>query len=134
MVKRKAKPEARRRKPSRAFPEPVQLYRPSEEVQAWAGMLGAELATWPRVRAKPMFGLVSFYRGKKIFAALPRTRALTSPHSIIFKFHTESAATRKARRELQAYPAAKWLSFELRAPEDVGKALDWLDLAYRSAK
>ncbi len=123
-----------KRKPTRAFPEPVQLYRPSEEVQAWAGMLGAEIATWPRVRAKPMFGLVSFSRGNKIFAALPRTRALTSPHSIIFKFHAENAATRKARRELRAYPAAKWLSFELRSEADVGKALDWLDLAYRQAR
>ncbi len=118
----------------RSFPEPVKLYRPTEELQAWAGMLGAELATWPRVRAQPMFGLVSFYRGKKIFAALPRTRALTSPHSIIFKFHAENPATRKARRELRAYPAAKWLSFELHSEQDVGKALDWLDLAYRSAK
>ncbi len=130
----KQKPKTRRRARSRRFPEPVKLYRPSEELKAWAGMLGAEIATWPRVRSKPMFGLVGFYRGNKIFAALPRTRALTSPHSIIFKFHAESAATRKARRELQAYPAAKWLSLELHSPDDIGAALHWLDLAYRSAK
>ena len=114
--------------------EPAKLYRVSEELKEWAGMLAAEVATWPRVRTKPMFGLVSFYRGSKIFAALPRTRALTSPHSIIFKFHHETAATRKARRALHANAAAKWVSFELRAPEDLSEALQWLDLAYRSAK
>lgn len=126
MPKRKAKnqPEA----------EPAKLYRVAEEMKEWAGMLGAELATWPRVRSKPMFGLVGFYRGRKIFAALPRTRALTSPHSILFKFHAENAATRKARRQLHAHSAAKWASFELRSPENLGPALQWLDLAYRSAR
>ena len=131
-----AKPKAKPRRPARTqpSPEPAKLYRPSEELKAWAAMLAAELATWPRVRSKPMFGLVGFYRNEKIFAALPRTRALTSPHSIIFKFHTESAATRKARRQLHAYPAAKWVSFELHDPEDLGAALQWLDLAYRMAR
>ncbi|MCI0401998.1 MAG: hypothetical protein L0212_00560 [Acidobacteria bacterium] len=123
-----------KRKPRQPSPEPARLYRPTQELQAWAAMLTAELTTWPRVRSKPMFGLVSFYRGNKIFAALPRTRALTSPHSIIFKFHAESAATRKARRQLHAYPAARWLSFELHSEKDLGGALHWLDLAYRSAK
>lgn len=114
--------------------EPAKLYRPSEELKAWAAMLAAEVASWPGVRSRPMFGLVGFYRGSKIFAALPRTRALTSPHSIIFKFHTESAATRRARRRLQPYPAGGWASFELRSPEDLNGALEWLDLAYRAAK
>jgi len=130
----KLKPKPRQRAPKQPSAEPAKLYRPSEDVKAWAGMLAAELASWPGARSKPMFGLVSFYRGRKIFAALPRTRALTSPHSIIFKFHAENAATRKARRQLQTYPAARWLSFELRSPQDVGKALQWLDLAYRAAK
>ena len=128
MAKTRAKP---RRQPEA---EPAKLYRVSEELKEWAGMLAAEVAAWPRVRTKPMFGLVSFYRGKKIFAALPRTRALPTAHSIIFKFHAENAATRRARRELHANPAAKLVSFELRAPEDLSQALQWLDLAYRSAK
>ena len=97
-------------------------------------MLAGEVGTWPGVRSKPMFGLVSFYRNDKIFAALPRTRALTSPHSIIFKFHAENAATRKARRQLQDYPASGWLSFELRSVNDLTTALRWLDLAYRAAR
>jgi len=114
--------------------EPAKLYRPSEEVIAWAGMLAAEVGSWPGVRSRPMFGLVGFYRGNRIFAALPRTRALNSPHSIIFKFHTESAATRRARKKLQPYPASGWASFELRTAEDLNQALEWLELAYRSAR
>jgi hypothetical protein len=110
------------------------LYKVSEEVKEWAAMLAGEVGTWPGVRSKPMFGLVSFYRNDKIFAALPRTRALTSPHSIIFKFHAENAATRKARRQLQDYPASGWLSFELQSAKDLTAALRWLDLAYRAAR
>ncbi|HEV8524643.1 MAG TPA: hypothetical protein VGQ71_09100 [Terriglobales bacterium] len=110
------------------------LHKVSEEVKEWAAMLACEVATWPDVHSKPMFGLMSFYRNDKIFAALPRTRALTSPHSIIFKFHAENAATRKARQQLQDYPAGRWLSFELRSANDLTAALRWLDLAYRAAK
>jgi hypothetical protein len=125
-------PKAKARRQPAA--EPARLYRPTEELQAWAGMLGAELAGWPQVRSKPMFGTVAFYRGRKIFAALPRTRALNSPHSIIFKFHRESAAVRRARRRLGPFPFGGWASFELHAEKDLGAALEWLDLAYRSAK
>jgi hypothetical protein len=124
------KPRTRRQ----AGAEPAQLYRPSEELQAWAGMLGAELTSWPQVRAKAMFGMVAFYRGRKIFAALPRTRALNSPHSISFKFNTASAAVRRARRRLGPFPFGGWASFELHTEKDLSQALDWLDLAYRSAK
>ncbi len=97
-------------------------------------MLAAEVAAWPGVRSKPMFGLVSFYRNEKIFAAIPRTRAVASPHSILLKFHAENAETREARRHLQEYPALRWLAFELRSEKDLHKALGWLDLAYRVAR
>ncbi len=124
-------PKAARNKSSLERPK---LHRVSEELKEWAAMLAGELATWPGVRSKPMFGLVSLYRNDKIFAALPRTRTLTSPHSIIFKFHAENAETRKARRPLQQYPATGWLSFELHSSKDLGAALRWLDLAYRMAR
>ena len=106
----------------------------SEEMKEWSAMLAAELAGWPRVHSRPMFGLVGLYCNNRIFAAIPRTRALVSPHSIIFKFHAENAETRKARRQLQVYPALRWLSFELRSEKDLGEALRWLDLAYRVAE
>jgi len=120
--------------PSQVSAEPAKLYRPTEELVAWAGMLAAEVGSWPRVRSKPMFGLVSFYRGNRIFAALPRTRALDSPHSITFKFHGESAAARRARKELQPHAARGWASFELHSAEDMNQALEWLELAYRCAR
>lgn len=108
----------------------------TDEMKQWSAMLGTELASWPQVRSKPMFGLVSYYRGANIFAALPRTRALNTPYSIIFKFHREDAATRRARKELQPYngfPDAQWLAFELSGPQDFPQVLRWLDLAYRKA-
>ncbi len=124
-------PKTARRKGSREAPK---LHKVSEEMKGWAAMLAGELATWPGVRSKPMFGFVSFYRKDKIFAALPRTRALASPHSIIFKFHAESAETRKVRRQLQKHPATRWLSLELRSARDLRTALRCLDLAYRMAR
>ena len=57
----------------------------SEEMKQWSAMLGSELSTWPKVTARPMFGLRGFYRGKKIFAALPVTRAIKNPNSLIFR-------------------------------------------------
>lgn len=110
------------------------LFAISEEMKEWSAMLAGEVAEWPRVRSKPMFGLVSFYRKDKIFAAIPRTRAVASPHSIIFKFHKENAETRNARHQLQEYPALRWLAFDLRSEKDLGTALRWLDLAYRVAR
>ncbi len=97
-------------------------------------MLAAEVAAWRRVRSKPMFGLVSFYRNDKIFAAVPRTRAVRSPNSIILKFHAENAETREARRRLQQYPAMRWLAFEVRSEKDLHAALEWLEVAYRAAQ
>jgi len=49
------------------------MLRVSEETKQLSAMLGTELSTWPRVTTRPMFGLRGFYRGKKIFAALPVT-------------------------------------------------------------
>lgn len=114
--------------------EAPKLHKVSEELKQWAVLLTDEVATWPDVQLKPMFGLVSFYRNNKIFAALPRTRVLSPPHSIIFKFHSENAETRDARERLQEYRATGWLSFELLSKKDVGAALQWLELAYRAAR
>jgi hypothetical protein len=57
----------------------------SEEMKQWSALLGEELSKWPKVTARPMFGLRGFYRGKKIFAALPVTRAIKNPNSLIFR-------------------------------------------------
>ncbi len=121
-------------KQKQATLETTKLVRASEELKEWAALLAGEAASWPGVHAKHMFGLISLYRKDKIFAALPRTRALSAPHSIIFKFHTENSETRKARKQLTDYPASGWVSLELQTGKDLGLALRWLELAYRLAK
>ncbi|MGH9580862.1 MAG: hypothetical protein ACRD2R_07710 [Terriglobales bacterium] len=128
--KRKSAAAARRSRP--------QLCRIAEEMKEWAALLGAEMERWPGVRTKAMFGLLAFYRGKQIFAAVPRTRALNTPHSVIFKLAGAGAAVaRRARQDprvkASAMGAAKWLAIEIHSARDLGAALQWLDRAYRCA-
>jgi hypothetical protein len=108
-------------------------------MKQWSALLGAELERWPGVSTKPMFGFVSFYRGRYIFAALPRTRAMHSASSIIFKLRR---ASRQELEKLRRDPRAKisekgmagWQSLEVGSTADLKHALDWLDRAYRAAR
>jgi len=61
------------------------LLRISEETKQWSAMLEHELLGWPGVSSRPMFGFMAIYRNDTIFAGLPRSRALLTPNSIIFK-------------------------------------------------
>jgi hypothetical protein len=112
----------------------------SEEMKQWSAMLGNELGAWPKVRARPMFGLRSFYRGKKIFAALPVTRAIRNANSLIFRIQPMppellERARKEPRIDLEnAVPSAKWFTFELRCEGDFRDALWWLNQAYDRAK
>ena len=45
----------------------------------------SELLSWPHVTARPMFGMVGFYRKGKIFAAIPRNRTLANRDAVLFK-------------------------------------------------
>jgi hypothetical protein len=115
------------------------LIRISEEMKQWSALLGAELERWPGVRTKPMFGFVSFYRGKNIFAALPRTRAMNSANSIIFKLRrARPKELEKLRRDPRAQVSEKgmagWQSLEVGSTADLKHALDWLDRAWRAAR
>ena len=62
------------------------MHRITEDMKQWSAMLENELRSWPHVTTRPMFGLLGYYRKKTIFAALPVTRAIGAPNSIIFKF------------------------------------------------
>ncbi len=106
----------------------------SEDLKEWAALLGSELVTWPGVRTKLSFGMMSYYRKKRIFAMLPKTRAMMSENSILVKFHRENTETRKARTQLREHDARGWVSFELTTEKALGAALRWLELAYRMAK
>ena len=112
----------------------------SEEMKQWSAMLGEELSHWPKVTARPMFGLRGFYRGKKIFAALPVTRAIKNPNSLIFRIKPMppdllARAKKEPRIDTEnAVPSAKWFVFELNSEADFRDALWWINQAYERAK
>jgi len=112
----------------------------SEEMKQWSAMLGNELSTWPRVTTRPMFGLRGFYRGRKIFAALPATRAIKNPNSLIFRIKPMPPdLLERAKKEPRIdtenrVPGAKWFIFELNSAADLRDALWWLNHAYEHAK
>jgi len=116
------------------------MLRASEETKQLSTMLGTELSTWPKVITRPMFGLRGFYRGKKIFAALPVTRTIKNPNSFIFRIEPlpakllERAKTEPRIDTENSAPSAKWLSFTLNSEADFRDALWWLNQAYEHAK
>ena len=108
-------------------------------MKQWSALLGAELERWPGVTTKPMFGFVSYYRGRNIFAALPKTRAMNSASSILFKLRRGSPQEMaELRRDPRAQVSGKgmkgWQSLEVDSTADLKHALDWLDRAYRAAR
>jgi hypothetical protein len=124
------------------------MLRVPEEMKEWGGLLEAELASWPEVSARPMFGMRAFYRKRRIFAAVPRTRALNSPTSVIFKLHAQRSGKKANNWDRQRQfhdmedsrlkelrmTSAGWLSFELNSAEDIRDALYWFEQAYNKAQ
>lgn len=99
------------------------------EMQRWCAVLEEEIATWPGVNDKPMFGMTAFYRGKTIFAVLPRTRAAETPFSLLVKIPPRSPRLRKA-----SGPGAGWVTFAMESEEDLTEALRVLGRAYELAR
>ena len=100
------------------------------QMQRWSAELASEIATWPRVTSRPMFGMTAFYRGDAIFAALPKTRAPETPFSLLVKM---PSARSKRLRPAQG-PGAGWRTFEMQSDEDLPTALSWLERAYEKAR
>jgi hypothetical protein len=125
------------RKGERARPKMPPI---SEEMKQWAAMLGKELGGWPQVTSRPMFGMLGFYRRKKIFAALPVSRAIGTPNSLIFRFNPmppdlKQRALREPRIATDGKaPGARWFSFEIHSAADLRDALWWLNQAYERTK
>ena len=125
------------------IPESQKRTRPklvvvSEEMKAWAAALGAEVSGWPRVTTRPMFGFTAMYRGKKIFAILPRTRGMGSLNSLAFKLENGSpqmlAKLRaEARISTTIMQASRWFVLQLSSDADLTEALRWLNRAYEAA-
>ena len=127
----------RRKKAVAKRPRPA-FFRPSEEMRRIAVMLGDELETFPDVSTKPMFGFLGYYRDGVIFAALPRTRALGSANSIIFKLNAApqrvlDRACKDQRITISQKGMAGWQSLEISFERDIAGAQRWLLEAWRYA-
>jgi hypothetical protein len=106
-------------------------------MKEWSALLGTELACWPSVTSRRMFGMTVYYRKSVIFAALPRTRSFGTPTSVAFKLYRKPPSIRRtlmqdSRISHALDENAKWISFELGDAKDFNDALKWLDLAYRT--
>lgn len=129
-MKKSAKPEHKRRK----------MAVISEEMKEWSNLLSQELEKWPKVSAKPMFGMRCYYRGENVFGALPVTRAIDSGNSFMFKIHPmPPVLLKKADGDdrvsaSEALKAMKWTLFEMSSERDLRDALWWLNQAYEKAK
>jgi len=124
-----------KKKPSPGMPRFAKL---SPEMQRWAAMLADELTQWPGVTTKPMFGMTGFYRGKAIFAALPKSRAIGGPNTVIFKLPQESKWRKEVLKDTRIQTGNmqthKWLQFEIGSEADLRDALLWFQRAFQSAK
>ena len=112
----------------------------SEELQSLIASVEAEVSDWPTVQIKPMFGMKAIYRGKSIFALLPKTRSLRSGDEVWLKFpNTTAAVKRRISAEARIVPprkptGAQWYTVKDVKPDDYGWLIDWLSMAYKSAR
>src|SRR5262250_2635739 len=122
-------------KPKRRKMTPI-----TEEMKEWSAMLEQEIDKWPKVTARPMFGMHCYYRGKNVFGALPVTRCIDNGNSFMFKIHPmPPALLKKADGDSrvsasEALKAMKWTLFEMNSARDLRDALWWLNQAYERAK
>jgi hypothetical protein len=114
------------------------FHKLSPGMQRWSALLAEELEQWPGVTTKPMFGLAGFYRGQTIFAAVPKTRCLGTPNSVIFKLPQNSKwrdeAANDSRVKQENTDTHKWFPFEIGGERDLRDALLWFERAFQSAK
>jgi hypothetical protein len=108
-------------------------------MKGWSAALASELADWPGVTFRPMFGFRAVYRGKGIFAILPHTRAMGTPNSTAFKFvkagpRLLARLQKDSRAQITVMRAKRWFVFELSSDRDLKDALHWLERAYKAAR
>jgi hypothetical protein len=112
-----------RKRATPSVPRPP-LPKVADEVKPALTFLERELSSWPLVTMRPMFGMLAFYRGKRIFAALPRTRALGSSTAIICKLPSDKDP---------AKPGKGWKTVDILSDADLREALRILNRAYQQA-
>ena len=112
------------------MPERPKLPKIGEEMRRWSALICDELATWPSITSNSMFGMTAFYRGKRIVAAVPRTRAARTERSLLIKL----PGVKHKRLIGSSGPGAGWVTFELETETDITEALEWLGKAYEKAQ
>ena len=127
----------RRKKAATKRPRP-RMFRTTDEMRRISAVLGAELESFPDVSTKPMFGFTGYYRDGLIFAALPKTRALGSANSLIFKLNAApDRVLQRARQDSRITISRKgmkgWQSLEIASEHDIADAQRWLIEAWRYA-
>jgi hypothetical protein len=110
----------------------------SEQMKAWSAALAAEIADWPNVNTRSFFGFTALYRRDKLFGLLPRTRAMETANSLVFKLEAPArqllARLRSDSRVGSAVmKKARWFTFEMATDADLRDALDWLGRGYDAA-
>ena len=111
-----------------------------DEMKELSAMLENEVSDWPGVSKRPMFGYQGLYRDGAIFAALPRSRAMKSPTSIMIKFASATPAIVESAKKdsrvstVSGMGRAGWLFFELDEASAMRSALGWLGRAYEAVK
>jgi hypothetical protein len=111
----------------------------SEQMKAWSTALAAELVEWPQVTQKSFFGFTALYRGKKMFALLPRTRSIFKSNAVAFCMEAANRSTRtllEKDRRISTFDKHKtrWFTFELSGGSDLHDALDYLGRAFDAAR
>lgn len=120
------KPKTKTAKPQSTRPKLVKI---DDDMRRWSEAVEAELVRWPDVYTRPMFGMIAFYRGPHIFAALPRTRAAGTKRSILMKL----PHSRDDRLVGAASPGRGWVTFEMQDDGDIANVLHWILRAYEKA-
>jgi hypothetical protein len=134
------KPKKKAAKPKYKRPKMPKFFPIDEEMKELSAMLEEEISDWPGISKKPMFGYQGLYRDGKIFAALPRSRAMKSPRSLMFKFASVSPAILESAKKdsrvdiFSRVPGPGWFMFELDEASATKDALGWLGRAYEAAK
>src|SRR5437660_11245774 len=132
----KPKKKAAEAKPKRA--NMPKWFRVDDEMKELSAMLEKEVSDWPGVSKRPMFGYQGLYRDGAIFAALPRSRAMKSPRSLMFKFASMSSelldsAKKDSRIDtISGVPGPGWFLFEMDDASAMQSALGWRGRGYEA--
>jgi len=116
------------------------FYPIDDQMKELSAMLEKEISDWPGVSRRPMFGYQGLYRDGQIFAALPRSRAMKSPTSIMIKFASASPPVLESVKKdsrvatVSGMSGGGWFFFELDDASATKGALGWLGRAYEAAK